>query len=161
MEGCILYRAIKDGEEIEVFNIIRKAFNEFISPEYSDEGIDEFMKYIEPSNIANRLKKNHFMVVATDQNNIVGIIEVRNYSHISLYFVDKSYQGHGIGRELYEISIERCKMRNQNLEKITVNSSPYAANIYKKLGFKQVDSENTIHGIRFIPMELDLLKKDR
>ena len=161
MEQCILYRAIKHGEEIEVFNMIRKTFNEFISPNYTDEGIDEFMKYIDPNNITNRLKKNHFIVVATDQENILGIIEVRNYSHISLYFVDESYQGYGIGRELSEISIERCKMQNQNLEKITVNSSPYAINIYKKLGFKQVESEKTIHGIRFIPMELDLLKKGK
>ncbi|WP_460645598.1 GNAT family N-acetyltransferase [Lacrimispora brassicae] len=36
---------------------------------------------------------------------------------------------------------------------MTVNSSPYAVEIYHKLGFVDTDTEQLVNGIRFIPME--------
>ena len=36
---------------------------------------------------------------------------------------------------------------------MTVNSSIYAVDTYKKLGFTTVGDEKTIHGISFIEME--------
>jgi len=35
---------------------------------------------------------------------------------------------------------------------ITVNSSPYAAKIYRKLGFVDMDAEQMTNGIRYVPM---------
>ena len=35
----------------------------------------------------------------------------------------------------------------------TVNSSPYAHEIYKHLGFFDTDSEQCINGLRFYPMK--------
>jgi predicted GNAT family N-acyltransferase len=41
-------------------------------------------------------------------------------------------------------------------ERITVKSSPYAVEIYEKMGFEKVGDEQEIHGIRFIPMMLKI-----
>ena len=38
---------------------------------------------------------------------------------------------------------------------MTVNSSPYAVGIYRKLGFKAVDDEQSVNGLRFTPMTLE------
>lgn len=46
---------------------------------------------------------------------------------------------------------EECIKENKN-KQITVNSSEYAVNVYKKLGFAQVDSLKEENGIRYIPM---------
>jgi predicted GNAT family N-acyltransferase len=36
---------------------------------------------------------------------------------------------------------------------MTVFSSPYAAGFYRKMGFADTDAEQTVNGIRFIPMK--------
>jgi len=42
------------------------------------------------------------------------------------------------------------------LTEITVNSSPYAADIYKRLGFSAVGEQTTQDGITYIPMKMIL-----
>ncbi|MBU1161235.1 MAG: GNAT family N-acetyltransferase, partial [Proteobacteria bacterium] len=61
-----------------------------------------------------------------------------------------------IGRELLRKSLEICKKDNPALTEITVNSLPNAVNIYKKLGFAELEPEKEKNGIRFVPMKLEL-----
>ncbi|WP_190259354.1 GNAT family N-acetyltransferase [Pelotomaculum schinkii] len=53
-----------------------------------------------------------------------------------------------MGRKLFE-----AVLRNSTSEMITVHSSPYAREIYHKLGFTDTDVEQTKDGIRYIPMK--------
>ena len=85
---------------------------------------------------------------AFDGDKLTGIIATRNEgAHIALFFVDGEYHRRGIGRELFEA----CLAENVN-SRITVNSSEYAADIYRKLGFVQTDEIQEEDGIRYIPM---------
>lgn len=66
-------------------------------------------------------------------------------------FVNKEYHRQGIAKSLFQTVEERCKSED-NLSKITVNSSPYAIEVYHCLGFFDTDKELTANGIRFTPM---------
>jgi ribosomal protein S18 acetylase RimI-like enzyme len=66
---------------------------------------------------------------------IVGVIEVRQFRHISLLFVDDRFQRQGIARALVRHAVARCLSRRPDLRQITVRSSPYAVPIYERLGF--------------------------
>jgi hypothetical protein len=48
MDTSIVYRVMKYGEEDRVFVFVSRVFSEFVAPQYSQEGIGEFMKYIQP-----------------------------------------------------------------------------------------------------------------
>ena len=89
-------------------------------------------------------------------NTIIGIIAVRNFVHISLLFVDKHYHKQGIARTLFDDVIKICKEKISFLQIVTVNSSPYAVGFYHKLGFVDISSEQTVDGIRFTPMRLEI-----
>ncbi|NLF35987.1 MAG: GNAT family N-acetyltransferase [Clostridiaceae bacterium] len=81
-------------------------------------------------------------------NEIIGVIATRNNgNHIALFFVDGRYHRQGIGRKLFQVVLEKSTGN-----KITVNSSPYAVEIYKKLGFIPDTDEQIKEGIRFTPM---------
>jgi len=43
-------------------------------------------------------------------------------------------------------------LKNSSSNELTVNASPYAMEIYHHLGFKDTKTEQTVMGIRFIPM---------
>lgn len=148
------YRKIHSGEETKVCELVMDCFNEFIAPGYSQEGIEEFKKYVYPDALGHRIRNtDNFAILTMDEEQVVGVIEVRAYNHISLLFVRKEYHKKGIAKRLMQQAIEKCKQYNPSLKMINVNSSPYAVEIYRRMGFVQTDMEQVLNGIRFIPME--------
>jgi ribosomal protein S18 acetylase RimI-like enzyme len=95
------------------------------------------------------------MWTCSDKDKIVGVLAARDVCHICLLFVDSAYHRKGIARSLLEKMIPYCK-ENGDCAEITVNSSPYAVEIYQKLGFHNTDKEQLKNGIRFIPMKRSL-----
>ena len=156
MDIPIEYRRMKHGDESYVFNFILGVFNQFVAPQFSQEGIDEFMKYIQPDTLANHLKSNNFGLIVAFKSEIIGAIVVRNYNHVALFFVDSRYQRKGIGRELFRKALEICNNQEIRPSQVTVNASPNSVNAYKKLHFEAIDAERCVNGIRFVPMSLRL-----
>lgn len=64
----LTYRLMVAGEEETVINIVTEVFNEFVAPQYSEEGVTEFYKYANATNLAERSKVNHFTVIAELNN---------------------------------------------------------------------------------------------
>lgn len=152
------YRLMKPGEESGVFDLVFRTFSEFIAPHYSRAGVLEFLKYIRPAYLLERLQKDHFVLLATAQRKIIGVVEVRGNSHISLLFVDRQFQRRGVASELLRRMLRICLKKKPDLSRITVNASPNSVKIYKHLGFRQESLEQTKNGIRFTPMALGLSK---
>lgn len=148
------YRELHSGEEEKVCELVMDCFDEFIAPEYSQDGIEEFRNYVYPDALGHRLRNtDNFAILAMDEEQVVGVIEVRAYNYISLLFVRKEYHKKGIAKRLIQQAIERCKQYNPSLKMININSSPYTVEIYRRMGFIQTDKEQVLNGIRFIPME--------
>ena len=139
-------------ELVETLELVKRVFDEFEAPFYSQEGIENFYKFIDFDNMKKVLKENYKMYVAKKENKIIGMIAFRDNSHIALLFIDKKYHKNGIARKLFEKAKEYCIENNKNLEKITVNSSPYAVGFYEKVGFIKTSEEQVVDGIRFTPM---------
>jgi predicted GNAT family N-acyltransferase len=152
MEKKTIYREISKGEEEKACLLVMDCFNEFVAPGYSEEGVLEFSKYVNPKLTGERLAKNHFIILAQDNAEMTGVIEVRDHNHISLFFVKKECQNRGIGRKLLELAIYKCKTARPDVTVIEVNSSPYAVPVYEKFGFVKVSSEQITNGIRYTPM---------
>ena len=151
---------MRQGEEGLIFRFVSRVFNEFVAPEFSQEGIDEFMKYIQPDELTIHIRKNHFILIAEFSSEIIGVIAVRDFNHIALFFVDTPFQRRGVGRELFRKALEICRCNNLGLSQITVNASPNSINAYESMGFQPTDSEQCVNGIRFVPMARRLPKLD-
>lgn len=150
------YRLMKSGEETVVCELVNRVFDQFVAPHYVPEGVCEFQKYADPKKLYQRSQENHFVLVAVTADKIVGVIEVRDYDHVSLLFVDRQFQGQGISRKLLIRALKICREHKPDLRKVEVNSSPNAAPIYRRLGFQQTSPEQVVNGIRFVPMVLEL-----
>ena len=141
-------RKINQNEMKEALELIWQVFLEFESPDYTEEGIKEFKKSIDNYSWIN---ERDFYGAFNEKNKLLGVIATKDITHISLFFVKGEYHKQGIGRILYE------KVKSLNKEGFfTVNSSPYAHEIYKHLGFKDIDKKQCINGLKFYPMKSDL-----
>ena len=174
-EGVLRQNAIKNGQPVDMrmyailkppsirplttreaapaMELVLRVFSEFEAPDYSEEGIAEFKMFIELPLITGKIESGTLRLWGAFENKrMVGVIAIKPPLHITLLFVDKHYHRRGIARRLYEtvINDETVVLGHT---RVTVNSSPYAVEIYRRLGFEPTDAEQTISGIRFTPME--------
>ncbi len=156
MANDIKYIPMKPGQEPQIFDLINSVFNEFVAQHFLKEGRDEFLKYIHPKALTERSQSNPLNIIATQNQNPIGYIEIRDYNHISLFFVTKKFQHKGIGKELLRRTIYQCLQNDPKLQKITVNASPNSVPAYKKIGFTPQEPEKLKNGIRYTPMELNI-----
>ena len=151
-------RRMQAGEEGKIYELVVRTFDRFVAPGYSIQGVEEFLKYANPQRLSERIENNHFSLAAWLQSLVVGMIEVRDCRHVSMFFVDQKYQGQGIGKKLHQHALEICLQHNPDLECISVFSSPYAVPIYERLGFETSGLDQYQSGMHFIPMVLKLKK---
>jgi GNAT superfamily N-acetyltransferase len=157
MTENIHYRFIQPGEEQAVCEMVTRTYRATVAPWYPPEGNIEFLdNYMQPEKQAERLREGRFVLVATKGPDLVGMIEIRDNSHVSLFFVDVSLEKQRIGRTLLHHAIQEIKQRNPAIRKITVNSAPNAIEAYQHLGFRQIGDQRTLNGITTIPMVLEL-----
>lgn len=138
----------------ETLKVVEITFMKFVAPDYTEEGIRNFLKFINYDSIKENLSKNMKMYIAKIDEKIVGVIGYRDNSHINLLFVLDKYHYNGISKSLYNLFVENCK--KIGTERITVNSSPYAHDIYLKFGFIDDNKMQEVDGIKFYPMHKDI-----
>jgi GNAT superfamily N-acetyltransferase len=141
-------RKILKEEMKKALELVWKVFLEYEAPDYTEEGIKEFKKTIDD---VSWIEARDFYGAYDESNKILGVIATKDVTHIALFFVDGKYHKQGIGKKLYY----KVESLNNN-EFFTVNSSPYAHEIYKHLGFIDTDKEQSIKGLRFYPMKKNL-----
>ncbi|SCY59897.1 MULTISPECIES: GNAT family N-acetyltransferase [unclassified Butyrivibrio] len=131
-------------------------FTRFDAPDYSREGITNFHKFVNDETLRKMFIAGHYQLfVAMDGDECVGMLSIREKSHISLLFVHENYHKHGIGSALIKY-VSRYGIEEEGINRLTVNASPYAVGFYHKRGFKDLGPETVADGIRFTPMELKL-----
>lgn len=147
----VKYDMLEIYEAQEVENLIKGVFYQYIAYDYSEQGVQDFLTYINNEQIVRRLLgENHKICLAKTHHEIVGVIETRNDSHITLLFVQKDFQRRGIAKGLIERVFEG------HVGDMTVNASPYGAPIYEKMGFTKIAGELIKNGITYIPMIKDM-----
>jgi predicted GNAT family N-acyltransferase len=145
----------------EAAHLVAEVFTTDVAPSYKAEGVSEFLRYAAPEALAARLVKGNAALLAEDQHHeLVGVAEVRDFSHISLLFVRGAKQRQGIGRALVSGAVQLCRDRRPDGATITVNASPNSVDAYERYGFVSTGPEQERNGIRFVPMALVIGSKD-
>lgn len=158
MNGELPYeiRFINRDEWEEAMGLAWKTFLEFEGDDYSPEGIRSFEDFITNSGLKRMFVMGTYQVMAAySDGRMVGVISLRNETHISLLFVDGHYHRRGIGRALI-LTLAGYVKAEIGLKRLTVNASPYGVGFYHRLGFQDLGPEKQQDGIIFTPMFLNI-----
>lgn len=138
----------------EALNLTWEVFDKFVAPDYGQEGIAQFQKFINYDRVVEKFERNEiFFWGCFDGDKMVGTAAVMKPFHIALLFVNGNYHNQGLAKKLFDKVLSDFHTEEKM---ITVNSSPYAEKVYKKLGFIKTEDEKISNGIRFIPMKKEL-----
>ena len=149
-------REAKRDEWETAMSLAWTTFMKFEAEDYPKEGVDSFLDFISDEKLYRMFLIGEYHVfVAVDNERIVGVISLRAMTHISLLFVDERYHKRGIGRNLinYVAMYVREELKRNIL---TVNSSPYAENFYRRIGFVDTDTQQQKDGIIYTPMSFTI-----
>ncbi len=139
-----------------MIDLVLSIFDRHVAPLFEAQGVAEFRKHADPEALARRLRDKYFGLTARREGRLIGFIEIMEYRHVALFFVETEEQGSGVGRALLEAAVARCRGAGGGIERITVNSSPNSVDAYERLGFRVTAEEKTRNGIRHRPMALEL-----
>lgn len=137
----------------DAISLAWSTFMKFEAADYTPRGVKSFWEFITDPVLQRMFAMGAYQLfVAIDKGKIVGMISLRNETHISLLFVDAAYHKQGIGRALISY-LCRYVDREEGHHSVTVNAAPYALGFYHKLGFEDTGAEESNDGIRFTPMK--------
>ena len=124
-------------------------------------GAEPFFASITPESILGNLQSTQFKywVVCDEHNKIIGTIALRDNTHLYHFFVQSEAHGQGHGKRLWQHARSHA-LANGNTGRFTVNASLFARDLYARFGFVACDEVQETHGLRFLPMCLDLNMKD-
>ena len=136
--------------------LLRDVFIEFVAPDCSAHGVEKYKTFIDLENLSGKLNRSEliFSGAYDRRGTLIGVIAGQPPGHIKYLFVKKCHHRQGVARALLNIlqrhyhALGGCAL--------TVNSSPYALEVYKKMGFRETGPEKIVDGIRFIPMKADI-----
>lgn len=130
-----------------------KTFMRFEASDYTPEGIQNFKDFITGNSLFWMFMEGKYpLFVACDNEQIIGMISLRNENHISLLFVDEEYHRQGVGRALMEY-VFRFLEEELRCFRVTVFAAPYGVEFYHRLGFEDLGPEREKDGIVYTPME--------
>lgn len=140
----------------EALELVWEVFEKYEVPEYEEMGVQTFRHFITYSNMVEKVNQGEMNFWGCYLNNyLVGVIALRTGQHISLLFVREQFHRLGIAKRLVRVAVEHVKVQRPAVRAVTVNSSPYAVEVYKKMGFAALGPEQKADGIRFTSMRLE------
>jgi len=153
-----MIKKIKKIDLEAAIDLANQVFHEFIADGYTEEGRQTFTDYLDYKleEMAEDLESGHKKLWGFyEDNRIIGVIGTRDRFHVSLMFVDKNHHHQGIARALFDTVLADLKSQLPGkFFVMTVNSSPYAVEVYRRFGFEATATEQVNKGIRFVPMKL-------
>ncbi|MBC3372807.1 GNAT family N-acetyltransferase [Pseudomonas sp. SWRI92] len=147
---CVIRKAIST-DAVAISLVVAAALRESNAQDYSSDIIEQVQRSFSPSAILDFLSLREVYVASFDGQLVAtGSLDKDTVRSV---FVDPSYQGRGIGRQLMA-TIESAASEN-GVEWLRVPSSITAETFYYSLGFRKV--RDAFHGAeRTIVMEKSL-----
>ena len=133
--------------------LIRELSKPFlVSP--SGKGAESFFAAISESAIHGYVSASNFeYFVAEVQGRLAGVVALRDNSHLFHLFVAESFQGQGLGTQLWQM-IKAKAIQSRNPSKFTVNASLNAVPVYETFGFMVSGPIVQANGVAFQPMQM-------
>lgn len=155
MNNAINLRPGQAGDAAAISALIL-SLQPYLTIEPDGAGAEEFLVTLAPDIIHRNLQaENYAYYLAYDGDVLAGVSAVRDNTHLFSLYVGSAWHGQGLGKRLWEVARDGALARG-NPGSFTVNSSAFAESMYRHLGFVPTGPLAEMHGIRFIPMRLDL-----
>lgn len=137
-----------------ISDLICTLVTKYVLPSCSTEGAKILLNSMSLQSVESYFDLGYQYSVAVIDEQIIGVVALKNNSHLYHLFVAESHQGQGIAKQLWE-QTKVAAINAGNPGTFTVNSALNAAALYRKWGFVDTQEVRQTNGIKDIPMRLE------
>lgn len=149
----IKVRLAEAGEWNTVIALAWRTFKQNASFNSDEEGRTNFRQSLTSTRFyMDFMLGRQIVFCACQGKKIIGILALKEMTHISLFFVKSEFQRQGIGTRLLQNCRGYCA--KQGVFDLTVNAAPTGVPFYLAKGFQAFEAEQYEYGLRFTPMIL-------
>jgi GNAT superfamily N-acetyltransferase len=137
-----------DQADVEAISaLVQLSFTELASRDWEPNARKVFLAESSPASM-RAAPKPAYAVAAFDGERPVGFISMPKPTAVGLLFVHPRYLRRGIGRALWEQARAFMEKTYPETETVEVNSTPYALEFYRSVGFVPISPEFFKSGCR-------------
>lgn len=134
--------------------LIHDLASHFLADPERPEDAAAFFETVTPAGVEALLQDPRYRYhVAFQADVLVGVVGIRDGTHLYHLFVAESRHGHGLGKRLWHLAKDDATSRGHD-GPFTVNASLSAVPVYERFGFVPKDTVQTKDGLAFLPMTL-------
>ncbi|MGE8504765.1 MAG: GNAT family N-acetyltransferase [Pseudomonas sp.] len=144
-------RKLTESDLEAVSALCISAFMAAVAPSLSPQGVATFTQIAAPDSFAKRMAGDNLMLVFVQENQVLGVIELKEGRHVAMLFVDPQQQSRGIGRQLVAAALAHARS-----EVVTVSASLTSVAAYERYGFSRAGEVSESAGLVYQPMTIRL-----
>lgn len=152
----MLIRAASTADIEAISALITHLTQVYIAPTCTEVGAQTLVNAMSVESVAHYFALGYqYHVAMNEAGELVGVVGVKDNSHLYHLFVADSVKGQGLSRQLWELAKAECLAKG-NPGTFTVNSALNSLHVYQHFGFIALGDIRERGGIRDIPMQLVL-----
>lgn len=144
-------RAYQPQDTEALLQLVKASFDEHLLSETNDDGRDYFFSFVHQVLVSD--STSFVTWVALIDASPVGILSLRDATHLCLFFTASHFLNRGVGRRLLAAVERQLWLVQPDGFTLTVNSSLFAVNIYRRLGFTPSGDVAQQRGLSFRPLQ--------
>ncbi len=142
MQNQILVRKGQKNDLAELQKLFVDTIRTICAVDYDKQQIEVWTSSVENKKRWNEIMTKQFILVAQDQEKIVGFATLDNGRYVDLLYVHKDHQRQGIAQRLLD-DIE-TEARRLNQHELTSDVSKTAKPFFEKNGFKSLEKQTIL-----------------
>lgn len=153
MASHVVIRSMCLRDTHEVSCLLYRSFHASLASSWPPEAVREFEHYIGKESIERRFRSHHRSWVAEDDQQIVGVLELRHSRQITLFFVDPRCRSLGIGTRLLQPAEQRAIRSADGQQTLQVHACLPVVPVYVRLGFRPTGQRKNRNGLVFATLQ--------
>lgn len=138
----ISIRQGKSDDLTKLQNLFVETITIICNKDYNQDQIRVWTSSIENNERWHNILTNQYLLIAENQNQIIGFCSLDNGCYVDLLYVHKDYQRQGIAYRLYADIEKEAQRQGQN--QLTTEASITARPFFEKVGFKETGEQTVV-----------------
>ena len=147
-EQDIAFRPVVDADAPQASRLVQRSFSELAGPDWSPEARAAFLEGSLPSALAGKIRDATYSAGAFQGERMLGFLLMTTPRLLGMLFVEPAAVRRGIGRSLWELARANLEAFHPEVKTVELNTTPYAFQFYRSLGFVALSREFVIDGCR-------------
>ena len=144
----LLIRAVDASDAAAASALVQESFLKLASGAWESQARQRFLAESGPAALEHKIVAAAYAVSAFTDSQMVGFLLMRTPTLLGMLFVDPRRLRRGIATRLWECARVRLESQFPEAKTVELNSTPYAIEFYRALGFVPISAEFVRDGAR-------------